>query len=104
MKASYIFAAFAFSALLIASCGKNTGGCYKGEKAKIRDFSASDSCGIVIQLEDGTKLEPTNLAEFKGIEYTEGKLIWVSYKPASGASTCGLGEIVEIKCIAERPY
>ncbi|MBI3136768.1 MAG: hypothetical protein HYZ14_18990 [Bacteroidetes bacterium] len=104
MKMKYLFGALAISALVFASCGKKTGGCYKGEKAVVKDFSDSDTCGIVFQLEDGTKLEPTNLAEFKGIDYTNGSLVWVSYKPASGASTCGIGEIVELRCVSERDY
>jgi hypothetical protein len=104
MKTKYIIGALAISALVVASCGKDSGGCFKGEKAVVKDFTDSDSCGIVFQLEDGTKLEPTNLAEFKGIEYTHGALVWISYKPASGASTCGIGDIVEIKCVAEREY
>lgn len=104
MKMKYVFGVLAISALVAVSCGKKTGGCYKGEKAVVKDFSDSDTCGIVFQLEDGTKLEPTNLAEFKGIDYTHGSLVWVSYKPASGASTCGIGDIVELKCVAEREY
>ena len=105
MNAKYVFGILAISALTITSCGKKTGGCFKGEKAVVKDFSdQSDSCGIVFQLEDGTKLEPTNLVNFQGIDYTHGQLIWVSYKPASGASLCGLGEIVELKCVSEREY
>jgi hypothetical protein len=104
MNAKYIFGILAVSALSFTSCGKKTGGCFKGEKAVVKDFTDSDSCGIVFQLEDGTKLEPTNLSNFQGIDYSHGSLVWVSYKPASGASTCGLGEIVELKCVSEREY
>jgi len=103
MKAKYIFGILAISTLTFAACNKNNG-CSRSEKAVVKDFTASDSCGIVFQLEDGTKLEPTNLAEFAGLEYNHGDLVWISYKPASGASTCGLGEIVEIRCVSEREY
>lgn len=104
MKMRYILGVVSVAVLAFASCGKKTGGCYKGEKAVVKDFSESDTCGIVFQLEDGTKLEATNLAEFPGIDYSHGSLVWVSYKPASGASTCGIGEIVELRCVSERDY
>jgi hypothetical protein len=104
MNAKYFLGALAVSVLLIASCGKKTGGCYKGEKAWVKDFTDSDTCGILFQLEDGTKLEPINLSEFSGMEFNHGDLVWISYKPASGASLCGMGDIVEIKCLAEREY
>lgn len=103
MKAKYILGILAISTLTFASCKKNNG-CYNSEKAKVRDFTSTDSCSIVFELEDGTKLEPTNLAEFASLDYNEGDLVWLSYKPASGASTCGLGDIVEIKCVSEREY
>lgn len=99
-----ILGLMALSVIAFGSCGKNTGGCRKGEKAWVEDYSDSDTCGIVFKLEDGTKLEATNLAEFSNMQFEHGDLLWVSYKETSGASTCGLGEIVEMKCIAERPY
>jgi len=104
MNSKIIFGALSLSALLITSCGKDTGGCVGGEKAVVKDFTDSDTCGIVFQLEDGTKLEPTNLAEFSGMTFENGDLLWVSYKDASGASTCGIGEIVKMKCINTREY
>jgi len=103
MKAKFIFGILAVATLTFASCKKNNG-CSFSEKAVVKDFSYTDSCGIVFQLEDGTKLEPTNLAEHSGMEYKSGDLVWLSYKPASGASTCGLGEIVEIRCVSKREY
>jgi len=103
MKAKYILGILAISTLTFASCKKNNG-CSLSEKAIVKDFTDTDTCGIVFQLEDGTKLEPTNLAEFAGLEYNHGDLVWISYKPASGASTCGIGEIVEIRCVSEREY
>lgn len=104
MKTKFVLGIFAVAVLAFASCGKKTGGCYKGEKAVVTDYSESDTCGVVFTLEDGTVLEATNLAEFKGIEYNTGTLVWISYKETSGASTCGMGEIVEIRCISKREY
>lgn len=101
----FVFPSFLFVGLaLIASCGKDTGGCAKGEKAWVKDYSESDTCGIVFELEDGTELEATNLSEYINFGFTHDKKIWISYKEASGASLCGRGEIVEIKCLAEREY
>ncbi|MBK7128662.1 MAG: hypothetical protein IPM74_01600 [Crocinitomicaceae bacterium] len=104
MKKNIFFGSVAAVVLLLSSCGKDTGGCFKGEKAWVRDYSDSDTCGIVFELEDGTFLEPTNLAEFQHLDYVHNMLIWVSYKEVSGASICGMGEIVEMKCIEEREY
>jgi hypothetical protein len=103
MKAKYLIGILAVSALAFGACKKNNG-CSRSEKAVVKDFSDSDTCGIVFQLEDGSKLEPTNLAEFAGLEYNHGDLVWISWKEASGASTCGIGEIVEIRCVSEREY
>lgn len=103
MRKTFLFAAFIAGALSFTACNKHNG-CSRSEKAWVRDFT-NDTCGIVFELEDGTKLEPTNLAEFQNqLEFTEGALIWLSYKDVDGASTCGLGEIIEIRCVAEREY
>ena len=88
----------------VSACNKNNGCPNSSEKAKIRDFT-SDSCTFIIQLEDGTKLEPTNLSEYPYVNMEEGQLVWVKYKESSGASTCGLGEqIVRLKCLSEREF
>lgn len=88
----------------LTACNKNNGCPNNSDKAIVRDFSDTDSCGIVFELEDGSKLEATNLSEFPGLDYEEGMLVWLDSKPASGASTCGLGDIVRIKCISEREF
>ena len=103
MKTKLILGTLFIALISFTSCKKNNG-CSKSEKAWVRDFSETDTCGIVFQLEDGTKLEPVNLAEFSTMTFEEGDLIWLSYKDASGASTCGIGDIVEIRCVSEREY
>ncbi|MCB9222664.1 MAG: hypothetical protein R2780_12375 [Crocinitomicaceae bacterium] len=104
MKKLLLVGIVSTAVLSLTACNKNNGCPNSSEKATIRDFTDSDSCGILFQLEDGTKLEATNLSEFPAINYEEGQLVWVKYKPASGASTCGLGEIVRLKCVSEREY
>lgn len=103
MKTKLILGTLFIALISFASCNKNNG-CSRSEKAWVRDFSANDTCGIVFELEDGTKLEPVNLAEFSLMDFGEGDLVWVSYKETSGASTCGIGDIVEIRCVSEREY
>ncbi|MFH1005519.1 MAG: hypothetical protein V1781_08540 [Bacteroidota bacterium] len=57
-------------------------------------FSDIDVCKYVLQLEDGKKLEPTNLlADFK-----KDKLaVWIKYQEKKNViSICMVGQIVEI--------
>lgn len=101
MKAKHIFGILALGALTFTACNKNNG-CSRSEKAIVYDLSDSDSCGIVFRLEDGTYLEATNLNEFQAWE--DGDLVWISHKETAGASTCGLGEIVRIRCVVPRDF
>lgn len=94
-KTLYTFALI----LLITSCKK--GNCIQAVKAEFKDLTGLDGCGIVIELSDGKKLEPTNLNEFS-ITPEDGKKIWVSYHSVEGGSICMVGDIVEINCISER--
>jgi len=104
MKKILFLGMLASTVLVFSACKKNNG-CSQSEKAVVRDFSeTSDTCGILFQLEDGTKLEPNNLTEYPLMNYEEGELVWLSYKAASGTSICGLGDVVKIKCISEREY
>lgn len=104
MKKLFVIGIVSIALLSITACNKNNGCPNNSEKGKIRDFTASDSCGYIIQLEDGTKLEATNLSEYPFVTLEEGQLVWVKYKAASGASTCGLGDIVRLKCLSEREF
>ncbi len=96
-----------FVVVAFASCKRHEG-CNFSEKGWVRDYSLpgtdDDTCGIVFELEDGTKLEPNNLPSFPHLDYNEGDLVWISYKEAGGVSTCGIGPIVKIRCVEERPY
>lgn len=102
MKTKYVFAFFALVTLGVTACNKNNG-CSRSEKAVVRDFSDSDICGLVFELEDdGTYLEATNLSDFQKFE--DGDLVFISHKESAGASTCGLGEIVYIRCVVPREF
>lgn len=105
MKKLFIAGIFFAAFFTVSSCNKKNGCPNSSERARIRDFT-SDSCTYIIQLDDdGTKLEATNLSEYPYIPMEEGQLVWVKFKPTSGASACGLGDsIVRIKCMSEREF
>ena len=84
------------------STSENTQACENAQKAELKELTGLDGCGMVIQLPNGSYLEPTNLNEMD-IEMTDGKKIWVSYHSLPNmASICMVGDIVEIDCIAPR--
>ena len=91
----------ALATIAFSACNKNNG-CARSEKATVLDFSDSDTCGLVFRLEDGTYLEATNLNEFQAWE--AGDLVWISHKETAGASTCGLGEVIQIRCVVAREF
>ncbi|WP_070136816.1 hypothetical protein [Crocinitomix algicola] len=101
MKLKYLFGFLAFTTILFSACKKNNG-CARSEEATVMDLSDSDSCGIVFKIGDGTFLEGANLNEFQTFE--DGDLVWISYKSTAGASTCGIGEVVQIRCVVPREY
>jgi hypothetical protein len=104
MRKLFVIGVMSTAILCITACNKNNGCPNNSEKARIRDFTGSDTCDYVIQLEDGTKLEPTNLSEYPFVTLEEGQLVWVKYKAASGASLCDQGDIVKLKCLSERDF
>lgn len=61
-----------------------------------------DGCTWLIELEDGSILEPLNLKEFD-IEKKNNKKIWITYEDTEGyVSICMMGPIVRVNCISER--
>lgn len=87
-------------AFLLFSCDRSS--CDNAQAATIEDYTGLDGCGLVIKLQDGTVLEPTNLNDFN-LTPTDGMKVWVNYHELSGmASICMVGPIVEIDCLAKR--
>ena len=85
----------------INSCNKQSE-CEDSHSAKLVNMTGLDGCSWMIELGDGTKLEPTNLNDFN-INLQENQKIWVVYHTAAQmASICMHGEIVTIDCISER--
>jgi hypothetical protein len=104
MKKGIFIGVLALATLTFTACNKNNGCPNSSVKAVVWDLD-NDSCGVVFQLvEDNSFVEATNRSEFPGLAYDNGQLIWLKYKKTSGASTCGLGEIVRINCISEREF
>ncbi|MEX2484760.1 MAG: hypothetical protein WED10_09375 [Brumimicrobium sp.] len=92
---------FGLVTLLIAqACSKNS--LANSKDGELQNYTGLDGCGWVIVLDDGKKLEPTNLFEFD-VALEEGNKISVRYKQSkNGASICMVGEVIDIKDITER--
>lgn len=90
---------FALTILLFVSCNRSS--CDNAQAATIVDYTGLDGCGLVIQLQNGTVLEPVNLNDFN-LTPTDGMKVWVKYHEIAGGSICMVGQIVEIDCLAKR--
>jgi hypothetical protein len=80
-----------------------TNACPDSEHATLKNLTGLDGCSWVLVLDNGKKLEPTNLKKFYNIKLEDGKEVYVKYetKPLA-ASICMVGTIVEIICISEK--
>lgn len=90
--------------LALVSCDNskkdnNTSNCENAEKGKIVNLNGLDGCGWLIELDNGSKIIPTNLDTFD-IEIAEGKKVNVNYTEKDDmAGICMAGKIAEINCI-----
>lgn len=63
----------------------------------IKDYSGLDGCGLVIELDNGKKLEPR-----KGVSASlKNKRVALSYVDANAASLCMVGTVVDVAEIYE---
>lgn len=70
-------------------------------KGIVKDYSNLDGCGFVIELEDGTKLEPAEIM-VKDFELRDNQQVWLSYVELKDrVSICMVGKIVRITGIEE---
>jgi hypothetical protein len=83
----------------ITSCMKQA--CPGGVKATMLDLAGLDGCGFVLELEDGSRLEPLNLNEYD-FSPKDGLKLRVSYKEEPSGSFCMVGPSVRIECITQR--
>lgn len=69
---------------------------------ELRNMEGLDGCKWMIALDDGTKIQPTNLAAFN-IPLVDGKAVMVAYEELPGVmSTCMAGKVVKITTISVR--
>jgi len=97
MKKIILFSALS---LLIFACTKSHEGM---TKATIRDYTRFDGCGMLIVLENGDEIEPSNLNNFSStVSISDGQKVWVKYHETGAMSICMLGPTVEIDELEER--
>lgn len=98
---SFIIAISFLQILVFQGCNKESE-CENSHSAKLVNMTGLDGCGWMVELDDGSSLEPTNLNDFN-LDLKENKKIWISYHTAPQLmSICMAGEIVTIDCISER--
>ena len=84
---------------IISRCRKDEM-CPNLEEGKI--ISSLYGCGLIIELDNGMKLEPINLSDFD-TEFEVGQDILVAYhEDVSRGSYCMNGKIVELDCIHDQ--
>jgi hypothetical protein len=86
----------AFSLLSAQKCEKERGNACN-TAGLVVDMSGLDGCGLMIELEDKSKLEPVEI--FNEFELTEGMKISFDYEEVNGMSICMAGKQVKITCI-----
>ncbi|MFM7681149.1 MAG: hypothetical protein ACKO7P_00165 [Bacteroidota bacterium] len=96
-----VYRAYFFLILLIlTACSKSNSSMLKG---KLHDYTGLDGCGMLIDLDNGTTLEPTNLWNFQDdVNLVDGQKVWVKYSEISAGSICMVGKVVEIDELENR--
>jgi hypothetical protein len=69
------------------------------KRAKVVDAAGLDGCGFLLELEDGSKLQPLNLSDAFRINNLE---VIVKVKPENRSGICMAGKIVSIIDIRKR--
>ena len=88
-----------FLLLIFSACDRTS--CENAQAATILDYTGLDGCGLLLKLQSGEVLEPTNLNDFN-ITPTDGMKVWVKYHGVGMMSICMVGPTVEIDCLAKR--
>lgn len=96
-----VYRAFLFLILLLLmACSKSNSGMLKG---KLHDYTGLDGCGMLIDLDNGTTLEPANLSNFQdNVNLVDGQKVWVKYHEISAGSICMVGKVAEIDELENR--
>ena len=86
--------------IFLISCSKSN---ISWTSATIQDLNGLDGCGLTIQLEDQSYLEPINLSDFSSTAtISDNQKVRVKYQEIDVASTCMVGKIIEIKELQNR--
>jgi hypothetical protein len=86
--------------IFLISCSKSN---ISWTSATIQDLTGLDGCGLTIQLEDQSYLEPINLSDFSSTAtISDNQKVRVKYQEIDVASTCMVGKIIEIKELQNR--
>ena len=86
--------------IFLISCSKSN---ISWTSATIQDLTGLDGCGLTIQLEDQSYLEPINLSDFSSTAtISDNQKVQVKYQEINGASSCMVGKIIEIKELQNR--
>lgn len=89
---------FSFIGACNSSKNANTMSC--ATTGVVKDFSGLDGCGLLIELADGSKLEPAEIVD--NFKLKDGQRIAFDYEELSDMmSICMAGRIVRITCIRE---
>ena len=96
-----VYRAFLFLILLLLmACSKSNSGMLKG---RLHDYTGLDGCGMLIDLDNGTTLEPANLSNFQdNVNLVDGQKVWVKYHEISAGSICMVGKVAEIDELENR--
>lgn len=106
---------FLFLAVIFIQCEEESPDCTVS--ATVRDLTGFDGCGFVLELEDGTRIEPVRLTycgtpplpkeitedPLYNFEFIDGKKVFISYIETGSPSICMVGPVVKITCISEAP-
>jgi hypothetical protein len=111
-----LFAIVAFAGCSSDEPGKDESTSACSTPAVVRDRRGLDGCGYLLQLQDGSLLEPQivfrcgtpplpedePLDPMIGFELIDGKKVMIGYVPLDSAmSICMVGKVVRITCITE---
>ena len=78
-------------------------------EATVVDYTGLDGCGLMLELEDGTRLIPLRLVYVQAptpeedpmyyYELHAGEKVVIGYRESEGATACMAGKLVFITCI-----
>jgi hypothetical protein len=88
----------AFFVSTATQCEEDTVECPEGVTAEFVDLTGLDGCSWVLELEDGTRLEPVNLSDFD-LTPEADRPVSVSYTEVEVATICMAGLVVELECL-----